>query len=76
MTMSTELSDERIWPTWYTVQVWNGPDDLFMKTSYADKETAVRVAQNLKRHYDGRMDSVTLKRWAYTPSEAELEGIK
>lgn len=68
------MDDERLWPTWYTVQVWNAPEDLFMRTSYASKDKAVRVAQNLQRHYDGRMHSVTLKRWVYTPTQAELEG--
>lgn len=63
-----------MWPTWYTVQVWNGPDDLFMKSSYADKDTAVVVAQNLSKYYEGRMDNVTLKRWVYTPTKLELEG--
>ena len=77
MTTSTEsFDDESIWPTWYTVQVWNGPDDLFLKSSYSSKDTAIAVARNLSRHYEGRMDGVTLRRWVYTPSQAELEGVQ
>jgi hypothetical protein len=75
MTLSTEsFDDERIWPTWYTVQVWNGPGDLFMRTSYPSQEVAVEVAKNLSRYYEGRMEGVTLKRWNYIPTEYELTG--
>lgn len=74
MTLSTEsFDDERIWPTWYTVQVWNQPDDLFMRTSYHSRETAVAVAQNLSTYYQDRMHEVTLKRWNYEPTPWELE---
>lgn len=74
MTGQIDSSDELMWPTWYTVQVWNAPDDLFMRTSYHSRETAVLVAQNLKKHYDDRMHDVTLKRWNYDPNPWELSG--
>lgn len=77
MTSSTEsFDDERMWPTWYTVQVWNDPDDLFMKVSYHERDKAVAVAQNLERHYDDRMYSITLKRWNYEPTPWELEEVE
>lgn len=63
-----------MWPTWYTVQVWNGEDDLFMRTSYERREDAVLVARNLKDYYGERMHDVTLKRWNYQPNEWELTG--
>lgn len=72
----TALTDESVWPTWYTVQVWNGPDDLFMRTSYADKNLAISVARNLDAYYSGRMHKVTLRRWDYEPTEVEMNGEK
>ena len=71
---ATQDSDEEMWPTWYTVQVWNAPDDLFMRTSYYSRETAVLVAQNMKNYYEDRMHDVTLRRWNYEPNEWELTG--
>lgn len=70
------MEDEALWPTWYTVQVWNEPDDLFMRTSYHSRETAILVAKNLERHYDDRMHGVTLKRWNYEPTPWELEEVE
>lgn len=70
----SQLSDEAVWPTWYTVQVWNAPDDLFMRTSYASKDLAISVARNLDAHYAGRMHKVSIKRWDYEATEMELTG--
>lgn len=72
--MSEDMSDEVMWPTWYTVQVWNEPGDLFMRSSYANREIAVQVARNLQSYYNDRMHEVTLKRWAYEPNPWEVSG--
>lgn len=70
----TEFTDEQVWPTWYTVQVWNAENDLFMRTSYPSKELAQQVARNMTDYYHGRMHAVTLRRWVYEPTEWELNG--